>query len=283
MGRALRGQVGPANLSAARFIVGAMLYAWLLRRTSPEHPPKQRLSTKDWSVLIGMGMSGVFIFPLLLYSALRYTTATNVALINGSGPLITMFLAAIFLRERLTWGLLIGGLTSLIGVGILIGNNGIPISHGNWNINQGDALALTAMVMWGIYSILGRIATRTLSSLQVSGLSTWFALPALVVAAAWEWRSNTPALSTTVILSAIYIGVFPTVVGFLSWNEGIRRIGPNQAMAFFNTLPIFGALWGYLLLGEALSANTFIGGSFIIIGGLIAAIFGKRAEVLLEA
>jgi len=264
------------NLSAARYIVGAVFYAWLLRRNTSDSPLDRSLSRKDWLILFGMGMSGVFIFPVLLYLSLRFTTATNVAVINGMGPLITMLLAAIFLRERVTLGLVIGGLVSLTGVGILVSNNQIPTSSGGWNINQGDLLALTAVGMWGIYSILGRIVTRNHSSLQVSAISTWLALPALVIAAAWEWRSNAPVISTPVVLSAIYIGIFPTVVGFLAWNEGIRRIGPNQSMAFFNTLPIFGVMWGYLFLGENLTINTLIGGVFVIIGGLIAAIFGKR-------
>jgi drug/metabolite transporter (DMT)-like permease len=42
-------------------------------------------------------------------------------------------------------------------------------------------------------------------------------------------------------------------------------------MLFYNTLPLYGALLGYLRLGESLGLNHFIGGVLIVGGGLWAA------------
>ncbi len=277
LGRLLRDQVGPVTLTAARFTLGALLFALLFKRASPGgKASRSPLTRRDVLILAGMGLSGVFTFPILLYFSLRYTTATNVALINGMGPLLTLLLAAFFLGERVNLALSLGGLTSLAGVVLLISKGASSGQISTLGFNRGDGLALLAVGLWGVYSILGRLATRRHSSLRVSAVSTWMALPLLLVAATLEWRVNPPQLTPQVILSAVYIGIFPTVIAFLSWNEGVRRVGPNQAMAFYNTLPVFGAMLGYFFLGETLSAQTLLGGFLVIGGGLIAALYGSR-------
>ena len=73
------------------------------------------------------------------------------------------------------------------------------------------------------------------------------------------------------ILPLLYIGVAPGVVGFLSWNAGVRRLGASGAMVFYNTLPLYGALLGHFLLGESLGLTHLVGGALIVGGGLWAA------------
>ena len=68
----------------------------------------------------------------------------------------------------------------------------------------------------------------------------------------------------------LYIGVFPSVVAYLSWNEGVRRVGPGKATAFYNMLPVFGAALGVLFLGEPFGVAQLLGGALIIVGSLVA-------------
>ncbi len=72
------------------------------------------------------------------------------------------------------------------------------------------------------------------------------------------------------LLAVIYIGIFPSGVAFLSWNEGVRRVGANRAMVFYNMLPVYGSILGVILLGEPFGLQHFIGGGLIIGGSFIA-------------
>jgi drug/metabolite transporter (DMT)-like permease len=76
----------------------------------------------------------------------------------------------------------------------------------------------------------------------------------------------------------LYIGVFPAFIAFLAWNEGVRRTGPSGAMAFYNMLPVYGALLGALFLGEMLNPGQLAGGVLVIGGGLIGAGIWKSAS-----
>ena len=96
------------------------------------------------------------------------------------------------------------------------------------------------------------------------------ALPLFLGAGAVGWQPAPTNWSWHLVLAIVYIGIFPSGAAFLSWNEGVRRVGPNRAMVFYNMLPVYGSILGVILLGESLGAEHFIGGGLILAGSLIA-------------
>jgi drug/metabolite transporter (DMT)-like permease len=112
---------------------------------------------------------------------------------------------------------------------------------------------------------------RQRSALSATAFSAFLGLPLLLLAAIWELRTLPLNQSLELLAAVLYIGVVPTVIGFLSWNEGVRRLGSSGAMVFYNTLPLYGALLGVLLLGESIGWSHLLGGGLIIGGGLYAA------------
>lgn len=137
--------------------------------------------------------------------------------------------------------------------------------------NVGDRIVLGAVALWALYSILSRQAMRYRSALSATAWSVFLGLPLLLLAAAWEARTFPVGIRLELILAVLYIGVAPAAVGFLSWNAGVRRLGSSGAMVFYNTLPLYGALLGYLFLGESIGPAHLLGGALIIGGGLWAA------------
>lgn len=278
LGRALRYQAGPFTIAAARIVVASLVFLILYRTRSPSERRSgelKRVSGAEWRRLLVMSLLGMVGCPVTLYLALRFTTATSTSLINGTGPLITALLAAWLLRTRLTPNQLAGALLSLLGVLLVIGaGEGGKLSE--FTLNQGALIMLANVIMWGLYSVLGRVATRTRSALWTTAFSTWFALPFLAPAAVLEWRQIPPTVNAPFLLAILYIGVFATCLAFLMWNEGVRRVGPAGAMAFYNMLPVFGVLLAALFLGERMTAGQWLGGGLIVVGGLVAALWASR-------
>jgi drug/metabolite transporter (DMT)-like permease len=265
LGRWLRDDVGPLTLAAARFLIASSILTLLLSRV----PPDERRVGRDRWLLAGMALTGVVVFTPTLYLGLRYTTAVNATLINGMGPLITGVLAALLIRERMTAPQLVGAVLGLAGVVALISGGRLRF----WRSLQGsvgDLIVLTAVALWALYSILGKRVMERRSALSASAFSALLGLPLLLAAAAWELAGSGLALKPRIILSLIYIGIAPGVIGLLSWNAGIRRLGASGAMVFYNTLPLYGALLGYFVLGEPLGLSHLLGGALIIGGGLWA-------------
>lgn len=265
LARWLRDDVGPLALSAARYAIASLLLAGLLQH----RPPAERHLGRDRWLLVGMALSGVALFTPMLYLGLRFTTAVNATLINGLGPLLTGALAALLVREPMSRRQAVGAVAGLIGVIVLTWGSAF-----SWQTMQGAAgnlMVLAAVVLWSLYSVLGRQAMRHRSALSATAFSALLGLPVLLLAAAWEIRVLPVRVSPTLILAALYIGVSPGVIGFLSWNAGVRRLGASGAMVFYNTLPLYGALLGHLFLGEPVGLSHLIGGVLIVAGGLWAA------------
>lgn len=271
LGRALRYSAGPFTIAAGRMCIASLVFLLLIRSL----PPAERRPGQEWPWLLGMSLLGMVGCPVTLYLALRFTTATSTSLINGTGPLITAVLAALFLQTRLTRSQLAGALLSLLGVVLVIGA-GESRKLSEFTLNQGGLIMLTNVVMWGLYSVMGRVITRNHSALWSTAYSTWFAVPFLILAALLEWRQMPPTINVPLVLAVLYIGVFATCLAYLAWNEGVRRVGPDGAMAFYNMLPVFGALLGALFLGEHMTAGQWLGGGLIIAGGLVAALWAHR-------
>lgn len=267
LGRWLRDQIGPLTLAAARFLIASLLFTALLQR----RPPEERRLGRDRWLLLGMALSGVAVFAPTLYLGLRFTTAVNATLVNGLGPLITGLLAALLIQEPMSGRQITGAIVGLAGVIGLISSGTFALWQAAWG-NVGDLIVLGAVALWGLYSVLGRQVMRRRSALSATSFSAFLGLPLLLLAAAWEVQTFPVVARPELVLAVLYIGIAPTVIGFLSWNAGVRRLGSSGAMVFYNTLPLYGALLGYLFLGESIGAAHLLGGALIIGGGLWAAV-----------
>ena len=266
LGRWLRADIGPLTLAAARFLVASLVFAILLQR----RPSTERRLGSDRRMLVAMAFCGVVLFAPLLYVGLRFTTAVSATMINGFGPLITGILATVLIREPMDRRQVLGALAGLGGIGILL-FGGSAASMQGFRLNVGDLVVLAAVTLWGLYSVLGRRVMETRSALSATAFSAFLGLPFLCVAAFWELQQIQVHAVPKVIAAVLYIGVFPTVVGFLSWNAGVRRLGASGAMVFYNTLPLYGALLGTVFLQESLGFHHLAGGLLIAGGGIWAA------------
>jgi drug/metabolite transporter (DMT)-like permease len=65
-----------------------------------------------------------------------------------------------------------------------------------------------------------------------------------------------------------YLGIVGTVVAFVWYYDGIRRIGPTRTSIFNNLVPVFAVLFSVLILQEQVSWYTWLGGAMVI-GGVL--------------
>ncbi|GAB4257182.1 MAG: DMT family transporter [Deferrisomatales bacterium] len=268
LGRFLRHAVGPWTLAGLRAAVASCLFLWLLRRRRGAGGAAGR---REWLLALAMALTGVVGFQVLVYAGLRHTTALNAGIMNATGPLITLWLSRVLLSQGLRPRQVVGALLSLVGVGVVVSGASWEALR-TFRFNPGDVLVLAAVLLWGLYSVAGRLALRTQSTLWVAGVSTVAAVPLLAGPAALEWWAAPPSWNLGRVLAVLYIGVGPSFLAFLAWNEGVRRIGPTGAMAFYNTLPLYTGLLGAAALGEWPGAGQILGGALVVAGCLLAAV-----------
>ncbi|HPB66306.1 MAG TPA: DMT family transporter [Spirochaetales bacterium] len=274
IGRLVRDQIGPLTLTATRYVVASIVFAFVLRA----RPIQERRLGKDWLLLGAMSLTGVVLFAPTLYFGLSYTQAINGTLINGIGPLLTAAFAAWLLREPFSGRQLFGSVLALGGVVVLLFGSASGPSKA-LSLNRGDLLIVVAVTFWALYSVATRRVVRDRSPISATALSMFIGLPVLLVFAVLEHGLQPVAWTPRLIGLVVYVGLVPAALGFLCWNAGVKLLGAGGAMVFYNTLPLYGVLFGFLLLGETLGLAHLAGGALILGGGLVAAI-SKRASHL---
>jgi drug/metabolite transporter (DMT)-like permease len=267
IGRYVAGQLPPATLSVLRW-GGAFLvvlpFAWPHWRT-------------DWpairsriGLMLAMAVIGVSAFNTLQYTALQYTSALNVLLLQSTGPLFVALWSLLILKVRLTWVQLGGMLVSLVGVLIILMKGDLG-ALAEIRFNYGDLIFLFALAMFGLYPVL---TLRRPPMNGMSFLAFTFGVGALLLVPLMVQELMTrplPPVVPATVLPVIYVAVFPSFVAYLCYNRGVAKVGANRAAPFFHLIPVFGAVMAIVLLGEKLQPFHLYGFVLVLAGVVLAA------------
>lgn len=255
--------VPPFYLTTARYIVATLVFSVIMLRGRLPRVPR-----RQWLNLVGMGVTGVFLYNPLLYWGLKYTTTISATMINSLNPLLVALLSHFWLREAVERRQFKGLAVSLLGIG-WITTRGHISNLFTLSFNPGDLLVLLAAPAWAVYTVLIRKTARDLSPLHSTALASYiglaFLFPATAVESQW-WPS--PHLNLKLVLWFVYMGVVLSFLALFLWNIGVAKVGPTTAGIFYNLIPVFNIFLAIPVLHEHLFAYDLIGGC-LVIGGII--------------
>ena len=262
-GRAIAERVDPFAAAFLRFAVASLLLVPLAWREQGHLPPFRK---EQILPLILAGMTGVFAYNLCFLNGLKFITAGRASLIVAMNPVLISLSAVFVFSDRLTWARATGISLSVFGALIVIskGNLFTLLSGG---LGRGELLILGAAASWAAFSLIGKILMRGLSPLVSVSLSSLIGAVALFLPACYKGLFD-EMFSYRIVDwgSILFLGVFGTVLGFVWYYEGIRKIGPTRAGQFINFVPISAVLLAFLILKEPVSWSLMIGGLLVISG-----------------
>jgi drug/metabolite transporter (DMT)-like permease len=264
-GRIAVSELSPLATASWRFLLAAMVLGAILIRT--EGWP--RWDKRTWIGLTAMGVTGIFLYNLCFLYGLKHIEAGRGALVVALTPAVIALADWLIYKAPMTPRRLLGVVIALAG-SLLVVTRGDVHLLSSGAVGVGEVLILGCVVLWAIYTFIGRRVNQTISPLaSIFGASVtgWLMLTAAAVFDGSLFAFD--ALTTEGIASVAFLGVFGTALGFTWYAAGVRDIGPTQAGMFINLVPVFGVLLGALMLGERLSLATYIGGLIVIAGVLI--------------
>jgi drug/metabolite transporter (DMT)-like permease len=221
---------------------------------------------RHWRPLLGLALSGVAFFNALIYASLKFTSATNVAILESLIPVATLLLSVLLLGERfrpLQW---VGVVVSLGGAVVVIAaGEGAGLVPGG--VNPGDLIMLLAVLVWVGYSLL--VKEHMARFPRYGGLLVMLVIANLALApialleGAWQVL---PRLSGAQLAGLGYLGLFPSVVALLLYNSALADIGPTRAAIYLNLLPVFTMLGAWWWLGEGILPVQVVASLVVITG-----------------
>ena len=212
-----------------------------------------------------------FLFiPLNLFLSLQFTFAINAAVINSVEPVIIVFLAWLIFRDQFTVRQALGAALSFGGVLVLIAAGSFERLL-QLDFNLGDIIVFVAYIAWGFYAVLIRKLPREMDPLVIVTLLLGFGIPMLLgpyLIEIFYFRAMPFNAHNFGVIT--YLGIFSGAIAMVSWNYGIKTLGPIRASQFLHLIPAFTVMLAILLLGEILQGYHFTGIILIAFGIFLA-------------
>jgi drug/metabolite transporter (DMT)-like permease len=216
----------------------------------------------------------LFANQLSFVYALKFTTATTVALLFGTLPIFTAILARGSGVEHLSARFWIAALLSFAGVALVALGSGGDVSA---NL-KGDALAVAGSFTWAGYSVAIAPMMRRYSPFRLSAVFLAVVTLPLALAGSQQLGGQSFDFGALVWLGFAFAVLGPLVTTNLLWFTAIDRVGPARASLFANLQPFLAAIIALLLLSENITLVQVAGGVAIGAGIVLASRRGPAPE-----
>ena len=259
----------PADIFFFRFLM-----AYLCMCLFSHH----RLWARSWRdelLFMALGVLGGSLYFLSENMALMYSTASNVAILVGSTPLMTALLLSLFYREERMHGRQItGSVLAFVGMALVV-INGQLVLHLN---PRGDLLALGASITWGFYSLVMKrlsprydalFITRKVFAYGVLSILPYFFL-------AEPLHADLSVLQQPKVwINLLYLGFVASMLCYFLWNWVLSRLGIVRATNILYMQSFFTMIVSHLVLGERITWMA-VAGCLILISGMVMAVKNKN-------
>jgi len=275
VGKALVGHVTPFALTFIRWSVAVLAMMPFAFPVIRAHWPAVR---RNWRTIAWLGFWGTGLHNAFAYVGVQYTTATNGVMLNSAIPILIVALGWLVYREPVTRMQGAGMLVSLAGI-LAIVSRGDPAVLAALELNKGDLIVLFGMLFWAAYTVFLRMKPAELPGLALLACCGVVGVALLAPLFLFEllFLGGRVQITPATVSAMLYVGIFPSFVGYVFWNRGVAEVGPNVAGIFVHLMPAFGALLAWLFLDERIYPFHLVGIG-LILSGIALTTRGHRAD-----
>lgn len=264
---ALTGQA--ARYALAAVVLFAVAHRWP-RFGLGTDTASSRPSRRDWVVLTVLAATGLAAFNTLILIALPHAEPALVGTFIGAAPLGLALLGPLLRGGRPT--------VRLLGAaGVVVA--GTALVQGTGRADAVGVLASLGALGGEIaFSLLAAMVLPRLGPVRVAAFSCALAVPLLLVAALAvgepaRWRAPTGVEAATYG----YLAALMTVVAFVAWFTGLRRLGVERAGILVGVMPVATLVTAAIQAGSPPTPGASLGVLVVAVG--LALGLGARPPV----
>jgi len=256
--RAIGDSFSPGPMALLRLTVGslALTAIALLRRDNPARLPSRRSA----ALVATYGVLWFAGYTVVLNAAERHLDAGTAAMLVNVAPILVAVAAGALLGEGWPRPLLVGIAVSFTGVMI------IGLGGASGRIDRlGIVLGLVTAVLYAAGVLVQKVALRTTGSFTATWLGCLVGTVVLLPFAPQAWTELLHA-PTTAVAAVVYLGIFPTAVGFALWAYALTRVDAGVMASTTLSVPGIVVLMSWAFLGELPTATALLGGALCLLG-----------------
>ena len=252
--------LSPGSLALARLLVSCVVLGGVaLFRRDPL--PRRR----DLAQIAAYGVLWLAVYSTALNAAERIVDAGTAALLVNIGPIVIAVLAGVFLGEGFPPRLFAGCAIAFAGC-VLIG---FATTQSRTGATAGIVLLGVAVLAYSTAVVVQKPLLARVPSFQVTFIgvlaATIVCLPFAPLLASEVGRAGAGAIAWTV-----YLGAFPTAVGFATWGFALRRTNAGQLGTLTYLAPVVAVLLSWAVLHETPPWLAIVGGALALVGVYVA-------------
>lgn len=249
--------VAPAFVAFSRFALGALMILPFLGDTGIS--PRLFADWRIWlrGALIAGGIGSIL-------TALSTETMANVFGAFFIGPILSYFLSALLLREKISWGQT--ALLMLGFAGVLV------VVRPGFGMTAGTGFALLAGTCYGCFLVMSRWLSGIARPRAL--LFSQLVIGAIILAPFAVTR--VPETLTLPMTGLVLASALGSMLGNLALVFAYRRAEASRLAPFIYTQLIAAAAYGYLFFGELPDAMTQLGLAILITAGAGSVLIRRR-------
>lgn len=201
-----------------------------------------------------------------IYWSSRYIASGLISVLFGLAPIIGGVFASIWLSERFLYlNRMAGVLCAFAGL-VIIFHQELSVGGESW---KG---VLAAFIGVNLYAFSAVWVKRLAANYSSSSLNAGSLLASFVVfASLWMADGGELPVQASIrnIAAIVYLGVFGSFVGFVSYYTVLRNMRTSSAMLITLMTPLIALYLGSVLNGERLHHGVYLGSAVVLTGLLI--------------
>jgi drug/metabolite transporter (DMT)-like permease len=258
------------SLVAFRLAIGAVLL-WAVVAVAREPLPR---SPRMYGHLVVLATVSIAIPFGLITWAEQSVDSSLAAILNSTVPLFVIVIAPLVLYdEPIRVNGIVGLAVGFAGVAVLTSPG---LDHGGTNLAGAVALLGSSLS----YAVGGVYARRFVKGLRPMIPAVFQVTFALVIMGVLAFALEEPLAvepDAAAIFSVVWLGLLGSGLAYLAFFRLIRSWGATRTSLVAYTLPVFGIVLGFLVLGETIDARVLAGTVLVIAGvALVNSRFGRR-------
>ncbi len=268
--------VGPYILSTFRFVGCALLF-WIASFVF--RVPK--VDRKDVFLLCLASLFGIVFNLFLFILGLSNTTPTNASIIVSMTPIFTMIMAAVFLKEPLTFKKALGVVCGLTGALILIFTKQSFNIAGATNNVLGIAFCLISGVSYALYlTLFSKLIKRNHPINVMKWMFLASSIVVLPITFPYVRIFDYSILTTRTCLELCYVVCFATFLNYIFIPMAQARLRPTTLSMYNYVQPVMTTIISIILLMDVLTVYKVIAALLIFSGVYIVTTSRSRKQTL---
>lgn len=271
--------VMPAYIKPLGFIVLRVAVTLVLFSLIALGLKKDPVDRKDLPRLALCGLFGVALNQMFFFKGLSLTFPINGAIIMTTSPILVVIIAAILIREKITWQKALGVLLGASGAVALLTVGKELSFHSDTFL--GDILILLNAIFFGIFMVLSKPLLKKYKPLTVIRYCFLFGI-VLVTPFGWseftaiDWASFTPA----VWMGVLYVVIGVTFFAYLLNTVALNTLSPSVVSTYIYVQPLVASSIAMMLGKDKLTAVHLFSAALVFTGVYLVSIAPSKNKAL---